>query len=161
MKQYKLIKEYPGSPKLGTIVNHVKGWGSYESYFDGDLVYSTYAIENYPEFWQEIKEPLFTTEDGVNLYEGDHYYAVYSTWLYDRIYLTPGNPVIFKHTKNFSTKEKAEKYINKNKAKYSEKDIENACTILSDNLREYRIYIAPNRFFESLMTILEDEKEVK
>ena len=35
MKNYRLIKEYPGSPKLGNIIDNLENdW-----------------IENYPEFW--------------------------------------------------------------------------------------------------------------
>lgn len=42
MKNYKLIKEYPGSPELGHIVN--------------DICFVQIFCENYPEFWQEVKE---------------------------------------------------------------------------------------------------------
>ena len=62
--KYILKKEYPGSPKLGNIIDNLENdW-----------------IENYPEFWEEVvekdygyrspylnqiekyKQPLFTTE---------------------------------------------------------------------------------------------------
>ena len=48
--KYILKKEYPGSPKLGNIIDNLENdW-----------------IENYPEFWEEVvekvKKPLFTTE---------------------------------------------------------------------------------------------------
>lgn len=46
MKQYKLIKEYPGSPELGSIVNEL----------------AIGNIEDYSEFWQEYKEPEATWE---------------------------------------------------------------------------------------------------
>lgn len=49
MKKYKLIKEYPDSPELGTIVNE-----------NGQLVstggYYSYSTIGYPEFWQEVIE---------------------------------------------------------------------------------------------------------
>lgn len=55
MKKYKLIKEYPGSPELGTIA---------EKFFNSELYFlgqgrKTLAefVENQPEYWQEIKEP--------------------------------------------------------------------------------------------------------
>ena len=60
MKKYKLIKEYPLSPELGYIEE-----------------YNTKYCEGYPEFWQEVKEPLFTTLDGKDVYEGDSYYTVF------------------------------------------------------------------------------------
>jgi len=159
MKQYKLIKEYPGSPKLGTIVNHAKGWGSYESYFDGNLVYSTYAIENYPEFWQEIKEPLFTTEDGVDIYEGDWYWYVYPK-LKDR---AAGNTAKkgFKPSseyKYFSNRELAEKYLDKNKAKYSEKDIEKAFLRFDPHSINY---VYANYIIKELLKLLKDGEKAK
>jgi hypothetical protein len=51
MRKYKLIKEYPSSPKLGTIVNDVKttfGISFYEN--------CQGFIGNYPEYWEEIIE---------------------------------------------------------------------------------------------------------
>lgn len=59
-KKYVLIKEYPGSPKLGTIVmNGIIG--VYEvnphSSFDGSRRLRDIEIpEKYPEFWEEIVE---------------------------------------------------------------------------------------------------------
>lgn len=47
MKKYKLIKKYPGSPKLGTILK--------EEGFDENL--GTYHNpKDYPEFWEEVVE---------------------------------------------------------------------------------------------------------
>jgi len=60
-KKFQLIKEYPGSPKLGTVVksrNTSKSIPFYkELYFDDENVmhYSPELIENYPEFWEEIQ----------------------------------------------------------------------------------------------------------
>ena len=193
--KYILKKEYPGSPKLGNIIDNLENdW-----------------IENYPEFWQEvieknyeilslvaseknpqhkkgskflhnkdygfknmhptefwdiysvkrisdnkiftigdsyedliiekmfmsvagdifttykpkIKKPLFTTEDAVDIFEGDSYYAVNTTFFnnygsqkaFDKKSpdLTPfwqSNRSVCKY---FSTKEKAEDYILLNK----------------------------------------------
>ena len=81
--KYKLIKEYPGSPKLGTITDR-----------------TMYFPEYYPSFWQPViekmfmsvdnniittykpkaKQPLFTTEDAVNIFEGDTIYGVNNDW---------------------------------------------------------------------------------
>lgn len=60
MKKYKLIKEYPGSPKLGTIVKDRNGslyfpeTDSVESSSKGNL-FKEIVINN-PEFWQEVVE---------------------------------------------------------------------------------------------------------
>lgn len=51
MKKYKLVKEYPGSPKLGTIVE------KHDPYYHGKkrgFVYTLDYIEKSPEFWEEV-----------------------------------------------------------------------------------------------------------
>ncbi len=52
MKKYKLIKQYPGSPSVGTIVKK-EGDSHYEAIEKKDSFYSS-EIELYPEFWEEI-----------------------------------------------------------------------------------------------------------
>ena len=59
--KYKLIKEYPGSPKLGDIV--IKEYGVYSRKDKPAL--NKNDVENNPEYWQEIK-PLFYTEDFID-----------------------------------------------------------------------------------------------
>lgn len=66
---------------------------------------------------KHIKKPLFTTEDGVDIFEGDNYYFV-NTNLDFKAYtgtimkgMTATNP----DTKKFSTKKAAENYIKMNK----------------------------------------------
>lgn len=57
MKRYKLIKKYPGSPKLGTEVIYSKAHKIY-NYNGGDF-YSELPknqVENLPEFWEEVIE---------------------------------------------------------------------------------------------------------
>ena len=54
---YKLIQEYPGSPKLGYI--------------------STDDHSRYPKFWEKVKEVLIKTINGQPIYEGDQYYVVF------------------------------------------------------------------------------------
>jgi hypothetical protein len=55
MKQYKLIKEYPGSPKLDTIVSWTESndFGSVYCYLD-QVMLSTDRVEKYPEFWKKV-----------------------------------------------------------------------------------------------------------
>jgi hypothetical protein len=52
MKKFKLIKTYPGSPKLGTIAESVYGSESY-TYNEYHLL-SKGSIEDYPKYWKEI-----------------------------------------------------------------------------------------------------------
>ena len=56
--KYKLIKEYPGSPKLGTVlVKKENGW--YEREHSPGCAHLPQYIENSPEFWQEVKNPHY------------------------------------------------------------------------------------------------------
>lgn len=58
MKSYKLIKEYPGSPKLRTIVERDSNCSNYY-YRLIEGVSNTFTpknIENNPEFWEEVVE---------------------------------------------------------------------------------------------------------
>jgi hypothetical protein len=52
MKQYKLIKEYPGSPPKGTVATK-KEYGNYE--INGGIHILQGFVENYPEFWEKVK----------------------------------------------------------------------------------------------------------
>lgn len=57
MKKYKLIKEYPGSPKIGAIAKSDKI--DYVYYYlekDSHTGIGSSIIENNPEFWKEIVE---------------------------------------------------------------------------------------------------------
>lgn len=58
MIQYKLIKEYPGSPKLGTLANKEFSFSS-DSYMLSDKFHQPLPlgrVENHPEFWQKVEE---------------------------------------------------------------------------------------------------------
>ena len=57
MRKFKLIKEYEGSPQLGTEVNKCNDFPNYN--FNGGnytTVITAYFVENSPEFWGEVKE---------------------------------------------------------------------------------------------------------
>jgi hypothetical protein len=55
LKKYKLIQCYPGSPKLGTII--IRNSYGYCFYEDSDTAsFKLENIEDYSNFWQEIKE---------------------------------------------------------------------------------------------------------
>lgn len=54
MKKFKLIKEYPASPKLGFIVFE-RHCGMYHNIETGNM-YGSQMIENQPEYWEEVIE---------------------------------------------------------------------------------------------------------
>ncbi len=196
MKRYKLIKEYPGSVKLGTkilsddcefVTNYPEFWeeiieknyeilkcesisgrGNYLKYqgissvkrvsdgevFNiGDKIDSGYvvvekhnryikgfeinefgftvicSIKNASHKLENIyhdKTPLFTTEDGVGIYEGSPYYFVckrsFSKENLLSASINAGKDLGFKY---FSTNRAAEEYILMNKPCLSIQDIEN------------------------------------
>jgi hypothetical protein len=57
MKKYRLIKEYPGSPGLNTIVEKIKNSGSsFYKIENANTAVLDYHVEDSPEFWEEIVE---------------------------------------------------------------------------------------------------------
>lgn len=74
-----------------------------------------------------LRQPLFTTEDGVDIYDGDKAWSIYIPEMVmyhpeGRIY---NSAVIHTNHKYFSNKEKAQEYIDLHKPKYSLNDIMN------------------------------------
>lgn len=62
-KKYRLIREYPGSPKLGTIIEWRVSLGGYWAYKRSDYksVPNWKSIQltepkNHPEYWEEVVE---------------------------------------------------------------------------------------------------------
>lgn len=103
--KYKLIKEYPGSPELGTIhcsENNIMSWKGTDFY------------ESYPEYWEKVNDNLwwvvFTKEE-----------ALFKTY-------TPYLIECYAYHKNdskqyFKTKEEADEFILFNKPCLSHSDI--------------------------------------
>jgi hypothetical protein len=58
MKRYELVKVYPGSPDVGTIVvpKQLVVWDGYETMYeseDGHFTFFKELIEGFPEFWKD------------------------------------------------------------------------------------------------------------
>jgi len=118
MKKYKLIKKYPGSEELGTIILYHEE--AIPSYYEPELGRRYFAkdIENQPEFWEAC---LHTTEDGVGIFHGDTF------WFVRRTSTSPtpckalrGMPAGTKQDGDldFSTKKKAQEYLDSLKPKF-------------------------------------------
>lgn len=59
-KKYKLIKEYPGSPKKGSIATVDESNDFVQSYTVGDFTYEfSTNLKAYPEFWEEVEEKKY------------------------------------------------------------------------------------------------------
>jgi hypothetical protein len=122
MKKYKLIKEYPKSPKLGCYIEIDDSDNGFVELTSNEYV----KLSDYPDYWQEIKEPLFITEDGINVYDVNE--ILFKIILEDTTNISWINvsllkSQIYQTDKVFSTKEAAEKWIKENKPRFSEKQV--------------------------------------
>ena len=126
MKKYKLIKEYPGSPEIGRTVTPKSSSDNF-CYWEG----SWFDPEKHPEFWEEIKEPLFITADGISVFENDSVFQIdfkggspdhifeYKAW---KSYFG-NNGVPFFPNRLYKSRERAEEFITLNKKQYSKLDL--------------------------------------
>jgi hypothetical protein len=97
--------------KNNILLNH--NHGSWKSHGDFNKV-------------KKVKQPLFTTEDGVDIFEGDSFYNINNKdWLLRNIIKINllDYQTYYKNQINFSTKEKAEEYILMNKPCLSLKEV--------------------------------------
>ena len=150
--KYKLIKCYPGSPKLGYITNfneNEEDWNTENLIIPPDCT-------DYPEFWEEVKEPIFTTEDGKDIYCGDNFWFVDNLWNIGKGLVShPVFKPLYGYTQ-FSSKEAAEKYIEENKPLYSKKQVIN---ILKGFDKEVNDYIASNKDYMEYINHYSDEEK--
>ena len=132
--KYKLIKEYPGSPELGTIAERISKIKSNTSYYygEGEKKYCIFDhhVEDNPEYWEKVNDNfwwiVFTKKDTVfNPYEPQ----LIETCLYQ------SND----SREYFKTKEEAEEFVLYNKPCLSYKDVMNHKTYLSNQLNEYTL----------------------
>ena len=124
MKRYKLIKEYPGSPGLNTIVEKIKNSGFYQVE-NANTAVLDYHVEDNPEYWEEITHIyylVFTKEE-----------TSFKCWV---IYMTGSCTYDTDYKKYFSLKEEAEEYILLNKPDISIKYLEDYYGVRLDELRK-------------------------
>ena len=112
--------------------------GSGRTPYGKDLLWVDWDNDEGGNWIEEIQhcEPLFTTEDGVDMYEGDFYYIVYTTRNYElgNNLASPENKVIEgSPQKTFHSLYNALEYIDLNIPKYSLLEI-------SDLLNAYEIF---------------------
>ncbi len=115
MKTYKLIKEYPGSPKLGASVSISTNSKSYFFRNENKSIYVLIEhVENHPNFWEEVKNfpcwMVFTKAD-----TSFETYKPYKTEIYE--WFDKENKI------HFNTEEEAKTFIIFNKPCLSYNDI--------------------------------------
>jgi len=112
MKKYKLIKEYPGSPELGSVVEkQIKSQTYYHIYNDRKFGVLSEHVEGQPEYWEEVNENIWWC-----VWERDYIQngsTFFKAWIPKEIECIPDVWATERHY--FKTKEVAEQYIIKNK----------------------------------------------
>lgn len=136
----KFIKSFLASP-AGYKIHSVKRLSDGEIFTIGDIIsgfsFSSRAIKGFEimpngkinivqdagfsclEDINKIKKPIFKTADGVDIFKGGGCWCVDNLLNYSHIFNITKHP----NEKCFSTKEKAQEYIDLNKPKYSLQDI--------------------------------------
>lgn len=121
MRKYRLKKWYPGLPdywKCREAEVTIEGDDFYVSSieFENPDLFDWESIvrqaQNSPDFWEEVveKEPLFVTDDGLELFEGETYWAVYL----DDDLIVPkvcGQNTIFCNARWFKSEKEAKNWV--------------------------------------------------
>jgi hypothetical protein len=107
MKKFKLIKEYPGSPKLGEIV---EGANSSDFYYyeKPDLcriVIRKKLVDNQPEYWKQLMEMCFVVSER-DYSQGNYNY--FKEWTVYKIYEDNQRDSMLNY---FETEEEAKSFI--------------------------------------------------
>ena len=106
--KYKLIKEYPGSPELGTEVEKRDSDTYVSSTY---LIFRNDNIENMPEYWEKVSDDIWW-----GVWKRDYIQSgaeLFKAWIPYKIECIP---VVWSSERQyFKTKEEAEQYIIKHK----------------------------------------------
>jgi len=130
MKKYKLKQWYPSLPpglKTGMIVefdgiNSIR-WEIRDEYQFTDYNYEFNGLElKCTQYWEliEEEEPLFITEDGVDIFLGHSYILIDKEFIKHK--QTASNIVYTEYFKKFKHESNADEYIWKNKPVFSYED---------------------------------------
>lgn len=127
MKKYKLIKEYPGSPKLGTIaLPYTNNRGKVVHYIvEHPEKYCDYlgigktVVEHFYEYWEEVNDNIFWCVWEKDFIQYD--VVLFKAWTPNEIECIKEGADSNRHY--FKTKEEAEQYIIKNKPCLSLNDV--------------------------------------
>lgn len=121
MIKYKLIKEYPGSPEIGTVVEKESKIKSDTSYYyrEGEKRWCIFNhhVEDNPEYWKKINEYTWyiVSEDDYKQFDT----VLFKKWNVYEIE-TYEEPTLFR---GFKTREQAESFILYNKPCLSYNDV--------------------------------------
>lgn len=138
MRKFRLIKEYPGSPKLGTIVEKDERYGSHiYKYIESNSNFGVlkYHVEDNPEYWEEIKETI-----GWSIWKTDGFFKSWTPYKFEgEIKDTDKNRF------NFKTKEAAKEFVIYNKPCLSFSDL---IWNFKENTRKNRLEVDINDLYK-------------
>jgi len=126
MKKYRLKQWYPslgGDFKNGEKIIFWGERGCYVKNFGDDISLRKTEVENNPDFWEliEEQEPLFITEDGVEVFTGHSFIIVGDDFIKHK--LTAFNLPYTQDFKKFKHESNADRYIWQNKRVFSYEDM--------------------------------------
>lgn len=146
MRKFRLIKEYPGSPKLGTIVEKDERCGSHiYKYRESNSNFGVlkYHVEDNPEYWEEIKETI-----GWSIWKTDGFFKSWTPYKFEgEIKDTDKNRF------NFKTKEAAKEFVIYNKPCLSFSDL---IWNFKENTRKNRLEVDINDLYK----LIEEKQNV-
>jgi hypothetical protein len=119
MTKYKIIKEYPGSPELGTVVEGDKMCNFKYSRDNRQFCVLNSHAENNPEYWEKVNENLWWC-----VWERDYdqdLVKLFRAWFAYKIDCVPTTLSSERHY--FKTKEEADNFITRNKPCLSLNDV--------------------------------------
>ena len=134
--RYKLIKKHelmPSSLRVGDMISKLNGqWIRVDALFDRDGIersFITTAINVTdaellnPEYWELERQVLYTSYDGVDVYEGDRYYLLNTNTGSITLLHATKKDCTLAHFVIFSSKSSANDFIWQNKKELSYNDI--------------------------------------
>ena len=144
MRKFKLIKEYPGSPDLGTEVEKESNSKSSSSYFyrsgDRRICVFNHHVEDNPEYWEEVNDNIWYV---VSNRDYQPNWTLFEEWTVYRIE-TSYPQVRDENLNYFKTMEEAENFILYNRPCLS--------------LTEVRSIIGASDYFDMLIRYIKKNK---
>lgn len=139
--KYKLILEYPTSTlKYGDVVEK-DSLGQFV-HNKSCTIFDIYDVTTFPKHWELVEEPIFISDDGKMMYEGDTYYvpqigfASELSGNYVSFLVEKESQIKTKHGR-FSTIATVEKHIEIYSKKYSLREIEEVYNAKKYALMDY------------------------
>lgn len=116
MMKYKLIKEYPGSPELGTVVEEKCKTSNFYM-FNSNAVLRSHVEDN-PKYWEKVNENLWYVVSNRDYQEGNMLFQEWFIYSIETCFPKDNGVLLY-----FKTKEEAEEYVFYNKPCLSYSDV--------------------------------------